>query len=127
MYSESNPPLLQFLQGAGAVVRSVLPYVFAPASDAERVAELVLEMAAGKVDAVVFTSSPQVDRLFDVAAERNLEPSLREGFTRTQVASVGPVLSDHLRARGVPVNISPEQGFVMKNLVLQIKRALGTN
>jgi uroporphyrinogen-III synthase len=126
MYSESNPPLLQFLQGAGAVVRSVLPYVFAPASDAERVAELVLEMAAGKVDALVFTSSPQVDRLFDVAAERNLEPSLREGFTRTQVASVGPVLSDHLRERGVPVNICPEQGFVMKNLVLQIKRVLGT-
>jgi len=126
MYSESNPPLLQYLDGAGAVVRPVLPYVYAPASDAERVAELLFKMAAGEVDAVVFTSSPQVDRLFDVARERNLEPSLREGFARTQVASVGPVLSDHLRARGVPVHIFPEQGFVMKNLVLQIKRTLGT-
>jgi uroporphyrinogen-III synthase len=126
MYSPSNPPLMQFLQDAGARVSAVLPYIYAPASDADRVADLVWTMAEGRVDAVVFTSSPQVDRLFDVALERNLESSLREGLARTQVASVGPVLSEHLQARGVTVHICPEQGFVMKNLVLQIKRALGT-
>jgi hypothetical protein len=36
------------------------------------------------------------------------------------------VLSEHLHALDVPVHICPEQGFVMKNLVLQIKRALGS-
>jgi uroporphyrinogen-III synthase len=126
MYSDSNPPLLQFLQELGARADTVLPYVYAPASDAERVAELVQQLAAGEVDAIVFTSSPQADRLFEVARERNIEPLLHAGFTRTQVASVGPVLSEHLHALGVPVHICPEQGFVMKNLVLQIKRALGS-
>jgi uroporphyrinogen-III synthase len=126
MYSDSNPPLLHFLQEIGAKADTVLPYVYAPASDGERVAELVQQLAASEVDAIVFTSSPQADRLFEVARERNIEPLLRDGFTRTQVASVGPVLSEHLHALGVPVHICPEQGFVMKNLVLQIKRALGS-
>jgi uroporphyrinogen-III synthase len=87
---------------------------------------LIEQMALGSVDAIVFTSSPQVDRLFEVAEERDLEDTLRSGLTRTKVASVGPVLNEALRARGVRVDICPEQGFVMKNLVAQIKRALGS-
>ncbi len=125
-YSASNPPLTRFLADAGAVVRTVLPYVYAPASDSERVADLIRQMADGRVDAVVFTSSPQVDRLFEVAQERALIESLRQGLERTQVASVGPVLTEHLQVRGVTVHICPEQGFVMKNLVLQIRRVLGS-
>lgn len=125
MYSDANPPLMEYLRGAGATVYPVLPYVYAPASDAERVAGLIQQMADGRVDVVVFTSSPQVDRLFDVAAERQLTETLQAGLIRTRVASVGPVLTEHLHARGVPVQIAPEQGFVMKNLVLQIMRAFG--
>jgi uroporphyrinogen-III synthase len=125
-YSESNPPLSQFLREAGAVEHAVQPYVYAPASDSDRVAELIEQMALGSVDAIVFTSSPQVDRLFEVAEQRDLEDTLRSGLIRTKVASVGPVLNEALHARGVRVDISPEQGFVMKNLVAQIKRALGS-
>src|SRR5262249_49501776 len=33
LYSESNPELVQFLESAGATVRTVLPYVYAPAAD----------------------------------------------------------------------------------------------
>src|SRR5439155_26602392 len=125
LYSESNPPLMQFLHEAGATVDAVLPYVYAPAADADRVADLIGRMAQGQVDGIVFTSSPQVDRLFEVAQERGLTDALHAGFGRTKVASVGPVLSEHLAQRGVPVHIAPEQGFVMKNLVQLIKRALG--
>ncbi|MCI0685608.1 MAG: uroporphyrinogen-III synthase [Gemmataceae bacterium] len=124
LYRETNPPLTDFLIAAGATVRAVLPYVYAPASDGERVLELVRRMAAGGVDAVAFTSSPQVDRLFDAAQERQAEDELRRGLARTQVAAVGPVVADNLRQRGVHVAICPEQGFVMKNLVNCIKRAL---
>jgi uroporphyrinogen-III synthase len=126
LYSESNPPLTQFLADAGASVRVVKPYIYAPATDADRVADLAHSMAAGQVDAIVFTSSPQVDRLFEVAEQRGIVDELRRGLARTQVASVGPVLNDRLHARGVAVHICPEQGFVMKNLVQQIKRALGS-
>src|SRR5262245_41250832 len=55
MYSPTNPPLTDFLSQAGATAHPVLPYVYAPAADADRVAELIDRLAAGGVDAVVFT------------------------------------------------------------------------
>jgi uroporphyrinogen-III synthase len=106
------------------MVRTVLPYVYAPAADAARVAELIERMAGGGVDVLIFTSSPQVDRLYEVAAERGLEEKLRQGLARVRVAAIGPVVAENLRQRGAPVGICPEQGFVMKNLVQQIKREL---
>lgn len=120
-----NLPLESFLTGEGAAVRTVLPYVYAPASGADRVAELIARLAAGGVDALVFTSSPQVDRLFEVAGERGLEAPLREGMGRTRVAAVGPVVANTLSARGVRADVCPVLGWQMKNLVQHIKKALG--
>jgi uroporphyrinogen-III synthase len=122
LYSASNPPLQQFLQEAGASVSTVRPYVYAPDADTERVVDLIEQLSRGKVDVLVFTSSPQVDRLFEVAEKRGASETLVEGLRRTQVAAVGPVLCGHLAARGVRIDICPEQGFVMKNLVQLIKR-----
>jgi uroporphyrinogen-III synthase len=122
LYSEPNPALEQFLQTAGATVRTVMPYIYAPASDADRVAGLIDRMADGAVDVLLFTSSPQVDRLYEVAAERGKEAALRQGLERTQVAAVGPVVAENLRQREARIDICPEQGFVMKNVVQQIKR-----
>lgn len=123
LYAETNPAFLRFLHEAGAVARTVLPYVYAPAADGSRVADLIERLRRGEVAVFVFTSSPQVDRLYEVAAERGLEEKLQEGLTRTKVAAVGPVLAEHLRAKGAKVDICPEQGFVMKHLVQQIRRA----
>jgi uroporphyrinogen-III synthase len=123
LYGEPNPTLEEFLRQQGAVVHTVLPYVYAPGADAERVAALIEEMAAGHVDAILFTSSPQVDRLYEVAQKRSQLEQLQRGFTRTRIAAVGPVVAENLRERGARVDICPEQGFVMKNLVQQIKRA----
>ena len=99
LYGVDNPPLVQFLEGAGATVRTVLPYVYAPAADAERVVDLIGRLAAGMVDVLLFTSSPQVDRLFAVAAERGLETTLQQALATTRVAAVGPVLAAHLSER----------------------------
>jgi uroporphyrinogen-III synthase len=123
LYGEPNPTLESFLTSAGAAVRTVMPYVFAPAADDERVAELIGRLGRGEVDVLVFTSSPQVDRLYEVAARRGLEEALREGLVKTRVAAVGPVVADDLRRRAAPVHVCPEQGFVMKNLVQHIKRS----
>lgn len=124
LYSEANPPLTEFLATAGATVRTVSPYVYAPATDADHVAQLIEKMGAGAVDVIVFTSSPQVDRLFEVATERRLDATLRTGLGRTRVAAVGPVVAENLKGRGVDVAICPEQGWQMKNLVRHIERAL---
>lgn len=126
LYSESNALLSDYLAIAGAKAYPVLPYLYAPATDAERVAELIRRMADGGVDAVVFTSSPQIDRVFEVAAERGLESELRRGLDRVKVAAVGPVVSEKFAEKGARVDIVPAQGFQMKNLVQHIKRAFDT-
>ena len=41
--------------------------------------DLVQRLARGEIDVTVFTSSPQVDRLYEVAKERGLEADLRDG------------------------------------------------
>src|SRR5262245_48087856 len=126
MYSPTNEPLTDYLAAAGAVTHPVLPYVYAPATDADRVAELIDALSAGGIDAIVFTSSPQVVRLFDVATERRQESALADALQRTCVAAVGPIVAETLRERGAPVHVCPEQGFVMKNLVRQIAKYFGT-
>jgi uroporphyrinogen-III synthase len=123
LYGEANPTLEQFLVSAGAQVRSVMPYIYAAATEDHRVADLIDRLAGGAVDVLLFTSSAQVDRLYEVAERRGLQDALRQGLTRTRIAAVGPVLAEHLRRHGATVAICPEQGFVMKNLVQHIKRA----
>ncbi len=126
LYGGPNPALVAFLESAGAQVQTVLPYVYAPAADGERVANLIEVLSRGEVNVLLFTSSPQVERLYEVATERGLEGALRLGMERTRVAAVGPVVAENLRSKGAHVDICPEQGFVMKNLVQQISRAVGS-
>jgi uroporphyrinogen-III synthase len=123
LYGEPNPALERFLTDSGAAVRTVMPYVFAPATDAERVAEVLRRMADGGVQFILFTSSPQVDRLFEVAEQRGLQELLRQALERTKVAAVGPVAAQTLGDRGVRVDICPAHGYVMKNLVQYVKRS----
>jgi uroporphyrinogen-III synthase len=71
---------------------------------------------------VVITSSPQVDRLFEVAEEKGRTEQLLAGLSRACVAAVGPIAAGNLQGRGVSVQVCPERGWVMKNLVQQIVR-----
>jgi uroporphyrinogen-III synthase len=124
LYGEPNPALEQFLISAGAQVHPVMPYIYAPATEDERVADLIARLERGEVDVLLFTSSSQVDRVYEVAERRGMVDALRHGLARTRIAAVGPVLAAHLCKHGIRVDICPEQGFVMRNLVQHIKRAL---
>jgi uroporphyrinogen-III synthase len=122
--TEPNEPLVRFLVSRGAFVRTVAPYVYAPASDEERVVQVIHGMAAGTVDVMAFTSASQVERLFAVATARSVEPALRAGLGRVKVAAVGPIAESALASRGVAVAIVPEQPFIMKRLTAAIVAAL---
>jgi len=122
LYGEPNSVLEHFLVSSGAYVHTVMPYIYAPATEDERVVDLINRLDRGAVDVMLFTSSSQVDRLYEVAERRGLHDALRNGLARTRIAAVGPILAEHLRRHGACVDICPEQGFVMKNLVLHIKR-----
>jgi uroporphyrinogen-III synthase len=127
LFGQANPTLEGFLHDKQAVVRPVLSYVYAPAADDDRVADLIERLAAGAIDVLVFTSSPQVDRLYDVAQKRGMNEKLSAGVQRVKVAAVGPVVAEALRARGAPVHVCPEQGWVMKNLVRRLVREMGSS
>jgi uroporphyrinogen-III synthase len=118
--TEPNEPLISFLKGAGAVVSTVAPYVYADAADDATVRSLVERMAAGEVDAIAFTSTPQVERLFSVAEEA----AVKSALDKTTVAAVGPVVAETLSARGVRVELMPAESFFMKPLTSTLEEAL---
>jgi uroporphyrinogen-III synthase len=112
-----NTRFTDFLRAAGAAPDPVLPYIYASAADDEKVTELIDRMADGAVDAIAFTSSPQVQRLFEVAAATRREDALRTALQEIQIGAVGPVVAEELRRRGVEVTITPDHGYFMKPLV----------
>ncbi len=119
-----NPKLIEFLDRAGATVSAVAPYIYAPASDEGRVVDLIHRLERGDVDVIAFTSASQVERLWEVARDRGIEPSLVAGIARTLVAAVGPIVADELRRHDAVVAIEPESSFFMRPMVNEIVKAL---
>jgi uroporphyrinogen-III synthase len=126
LYPDStHDALLGFLQAAGAAADPVLPYVYVSAADDRQVIDVIDRMADGEVDAIAFTSAPQVRRLFNVAVASGHEARLSEALLRTKVASVGPVVGDELRRIGARVDIATNGSYFMKPLVNEIVARLG--
>ena len=96
------------------------PYVYADAADDAAVRSLLAELGAGGVDAIAFTSTPQVERLFGVAPE----PEVAAALARTLVAAVGPVVAAALARHGVRTHLMPEDSFFLKPLTSALEEAL---
>jgi uroporphyrinogen-III synthase len=122
---DQDRELVEYFEQRGAGVDSVAPYVYASAADDDRVAALIGELAAGRVDAIAFTSKAQVQRLRALAEERNLETQLEMGFARTKVAAIGPVVGAELAAAGIRVDTMPTDGYSLKPLVTSLCELLG--
>jgi uroporphyrinogen-III synthase len=119
-----NRRLMDFIEAAGAVPDPVFPYVYVAEADDARVLDIIKGMAGGQFDAIAFTSAPQVRRLRDVARATGQERDLLQGFRRTVVAAVGPIVASELEALGVQVSITPKGGtFFMKPLVRELVAA----
>jgi len=117
--------LLEFLSHAAGSVDPVLPYAYASAAEEARVAEVIRAMAAGDIDLIAFTSAPQLRRLRAVARARDCEAALGEGFAKTKIAAVGPVVAAAIEAAGGTVAIAPADNFHMRPMVNAIVEALG--
>jgi uroporphyrinogen-III synthase len=119
--TEPNRPLVEFLEGAGAAVWTVAPYVYADAAEEQAVRSLVEQLRAGRVDAIAFTSSAQVERLIAIASEEGT----RSALANTVVAAVGPVVAEALRRHGIDARLMPEESFFLKPLTSALEEALG--
>ena len=78
-----------------------LPEDTAPLREAAR------RIAAAEFRAALFTTSIQVAHLFRVASEAGIERQVREGLSKTFVASIGPATSEALEEYGVRVDFEP--------------------
>jgi len=115
---KDHSALIGAISAQGAKIDPVLPYVYdARAADAN-VVTAIEEMAAGRIDAIALTNLGQIRRLINTAREHGWEEKLREGFARTPIASVGPAVSDELKAHGLAASISPAEGaYFLKPLI----------
>src|SRR5690606_7196967 len=96
------------------------PYVYADAADDRAVLDLVGRLEAGEVDAIAFTSTPQVTRLFSVTGPERARAALR----RTLVAAVGPGVARSLEEHGVAPRLMPAESFFLKPLTTALEQAL---
>lgn len=119
--TEPNAPLIEFLERAGASVFTVAPYVYADGADDAAVLDLIGALERGAVDAIAFTSTPQVGRLFAVAPAARVNAALGH----TLVAAVGPVVKETLTRHGVAARLMPEESFFLKPLTTLLEEALG--
>jgi uroporphyrinogen-III synthase len=124
LYPDAPPTLVEFLRDSGAHPDPVSPYIYVPAAADDDIRALIAEIAAGRIDAVAFTSTPQVSRLFEAAAAAGREAALDAALRGATIAAVGPVVAATLRERGLSVAIMPRDSFFMKPLVTAIATAL---
>lgn len=116
--TEPNRPLVGFLEGAGARVSTVAPYVYADEAADRAVLDLLSSLRAGRIDAIAFTSTPQVERFFSVAPAEDVRAALEA----TRVAAVGPVVAGKLEAYGIPVALVPQESWFLKPLTSALER-----
>jgi uroporphyrinogen-III synthase len=122
-----NAPLLDFLRDAGATAVPIVPYRYASDAESEQVDAAIRGMVAGEFDAIAFTSTPQIERLEEVAKQRDLETELRQGLARIVIAAVGPVAASALTTRGFHVAAMPASSFHLKPMVNALVEALSSD
>ena len=130
-YGGPNRPLVQRLQESGATVREVVLYTWGLPADETPVVNMLKDLTRGGIDAVAFTSQPQVGNLLTIAANAGQESELRQCLGQTEtttaaavqpgvaVASIGPVCTRRLTAAGLRVDVEPEHPH-MGNMVLAL-------
>jgi len=121
-YGVSNPELIAGLTERGGMVTRVPVYQWALPHDVAPLQSAIKELAAGKIDAVLFTTGVQVAHLFQVAAEMKLEEAMRQGLRRAIVASIGPTTSEELQRKGIRPDLEPshpKMGFLVKETAEQ--------
>jgi uroporphyrinogen-III synthase len=116
-HGEPSPELYAGLKKRGAEVFPVSVYQWALPEDAAPLRDAVVALSRRQIDVVLFTSSVQVDHLFQIAEQMRLRQELVSALNLAMVASIGPVTSETLRSYGIKVSMEPthpKMGFLVK-------------
>jgi uroporphyrinogen-III synthase len=106
-YGVSNPDFLAALSERGAEVTAVPVYQWALPENLEPLRAAIAAIGRGEIDVVLFTTSVQIDHIFEVAAQMDAEAALRRGLARMVIASIGPTTSEALRRHDLTADLEP--------------------
>jgi uroporphyrinogen-III synthase len=63
--------------------------------------------------------------MVEIARRHGREAQLRDGLSRTRIASIGPVVSEELRSQGLRTDITPDnKAYFMRPLISAMEKAL---
>jgi uroporphyrinogen-III synthase len=114
-YGRSNTELLEVLKARGAEVTPVRVYQWDLPEDTGPLRQAVQRIASGEVDVAVFTTSIQIEHVFRIADE--LQVDVRPALKRMMIASIGPTTSEALLEFDIPSDMMPshpKMGFLIK-------------
>lgn len=108
LYGVPNPQFCDPLEERGARVETVQVYEYRPVSDVRHVSDFIDRLVGGNIDAITFTSAPQVRSLFGHADELGMRESLVDAMNGSLVVVViGHVTNRELKAVGVTSRVMP--------------------
>jgi len=109
LHGDPAPRLVAWLESRGATVHMVLPYRHI-APPEEQLQQLLEDILEHRVDAVTFTSGPQVRFLIQHAAANGHEEALKQAFEQEVVAvAVGKVTAQAIREEGIGRVVAPPE------------------
>jgi uroporphyrinogen-III synthase len=114
-----SPELYAGLAERGAKVFPVPVYKWAPPEETEPLREAIRDLALGKLDVVLFTSSVQVHHLFRFADQMGQHQEATSALRRAVVGSIGPVTSETLCEYGITPDLEPSHprmGLLVKEV-----------
>jgi uroporphyrinogen-III synthase len=107
-YGRPNPEMNAALEKLGASVSPIVVYRWDLPEDLEALRVAARGLAKREFDVALFTSSIQLDHLIEIAGGLGVLSEVRSALQEfTAIASVGPVMTDALKAAGLPVDIVP--------------------
>ncbi len=107
-YGRPNPEFLEALRSIGADVESFALYRWELPDDVGPLREAMNRLARRQVDTILFTSGVQLEHLFKVAAEQNLESEVKSALLKhVAIASIGPIMNEALAEHGIEPDIVP--------------------
>ena len=119
-YGGPDSELPTYLREQRADYEELTLYDWGLPDDTAPVLHLIDRMEQGLIDALAFTSRPQVPNLLTIAADAGREESLRASLSgAVTVASVGPVCTRKLQEFGIGVDVEPDHPH-MGNLVMAV-------
>lgn len=117
-YGRPNLEMNAALEALGATVTPFALYRWELPDDLEPLRKAATGLVRDEFDVVIFTSSVQLDHLLEVGQGLGIEEEIMQALThRVVIASVGPVMTAALEARGLKADIaplSPKMGALVK-------------